>query len=889
MKKLRRIVWPLILGLSLVLVVGTIASRAAPEAALKSVNPGQHFLPPYENARDRFGFDCGTLSGYDVSLLNAGWYSNWGASLNPPHPDRLAHAQLIRFTAGADRHDPSQVTVSPNKATIAKIATAHPGSLWFMSNEPDSAYQGNPILPEVYAIVYHDFYAYIKGLDPTALIANGGIVQPTPCRLEYLDIVWDTYLETYGEPMPVDVWNIHAFVLREVYNSWGASTPPGVDPSCAMDYAVDEADDLDIFWDNIIAMRTWMQEKGYQDRPLVISEYGILWPQWWAPQFTPQRVSQFMTQTFDLFLHTTDPEIGYPADDYRLVQTWAWYSLSDDQQYNGALFNSGNKHISTIGLNYAAYTAALSDTLQPDLSAWLVGARPSFAPLPASAGLSTPLTFTVSLTGRIGNLGKLTATNALARFEIITQGHETVLLGHDAFYTVPARFDGAVVLPPFAAALAAPGRYALRLSLDPGDQIDELREWNNVATTTLELRPDLTPLALGYRLVNPTSQSRTLALTVTLGNQGSWSSSSVSATVGLATAPQGSLGFSQILSVPPLAVGEHVSLETSLPFSSSLLMLQVIVDPGHKLAELDETNNVVTTTLDVWPDLLPSALDYQLSLQPMTPGWIASLIFTSTVRNQGPQPSQAASATFYLETLPQETFIVSRSLPLSPLAADAQVSLTTGLTWTLLDHDLYRLRVVLDEEGKLYEQDTVNNQRVWPIPITVQASLAPTLTTVLTSFSGDVRIVFPGGAVTTPMDIIYAPWWPTELPATLNPAPVGFALTAVPGEETLLFSRPVSATWHYSDDDVVGLEIERLRLFTPGAGDAWPDAACQPYHRDPGQNQVTAAICQTGNFIFGNRYELYLPLSLNETLPPGRYEEVSPVPEFNLPPRLAPR
>jgi hypothetical protein len=286
--------------------------------------------------------------------------------------------------------------------------------------------------------------------------------------------------------------------------------------------------------------------------------------------------------------------------------------------------------------------------------------------------------------------------------------------------------------------------------------------------------------------------------------------------------------------------------------------------------------------------LLPLALDYQLALQPASLGWTANLIFTSTVRNQGPQPSQVASATFYLETLPQGTFVVSKSLPLPPLAADVQISLTTGLTWTLLDHDLYRLRAVLDEEGQLYEQDTANNELAWPIPVTVHARLAPTVTMVLTSFGGDVSLVFPEGAVTTPVTIVYTPWWPTELPATLNPAPVGFALTVVPGGETFLFSRPVSATWRYSNDDVVGLEAERLRLFTPDAGDDWPDAACQPYHRVPEKNQVTALICQTGNFIFGNRYELYLPLSLNETLSPGQHKEMLPVPEFKLPPRLVP-
>ena len=205
MEKSSRLVMSFSLGLLLTLVIGVLALCATPATIPQTLNTGQHFLPPYGNPRDRFGFDSGALTGYDVAQLHAGWYSNWGASLNPAHPDGLVYVQLIRFHAGDDPNDPAQVTVSPSKATIADIAAAHPGSLWFMSNEPDSVYQGDPIRPTVYAHVYHDFYEYIKGLDPTALIANGGIVQPTPCRLEYLDIVLDTYQTAYGEAMPVDV------------------------------------------------------------------------------------------------------------------------------------------------------------------------------------------------------------------------------------------------------------------------------------------------------------------------------------------------------------------------------------------------------------------------------------------------------------------------------------------------------------------------------------------------------------------------------------------------------------------------------------------------------------------------------------------------------------
>lgn len=604
MSRLIRITTPVVLAALAFLALHRWASRAAPLATPVTINTGQHFLPPYPNPRDRFGFDCGSLSGYDVAQLHAGWYSNWTASLNPAHPDGLVYVQLIRFKAGSDPHDPAQVTVSPSKATIAAIAAAHPGSLWLMSNEPDSLYQGNPIYPDVYAVVYHDFYQYIKGLDPSALIANGGIVQPTPCRLEYLDIVLNTYQTTYGEPMPVDVWNIHAFILREVYGSWGASTPPGVDPSCGIDYAIDDADDMAIFEANIRAMRAWLKEKGYQDRPLIVSEYGILWPQWYAPQFTPARVSHFMTQTFDLFLHTTDTDIGYPADGYRLVQAWAWYSLSDDQQYNGYLFNSSDKTLSPMGAAYRDYTAALSDTLYADLSAMLNGAWPSFTP--PLTDTSAGLTLTVSLTGGIGNLGKLPVTNTLARLEVLQAESGTPLFQHESRYDVPARFAGVVMLPPLSVTLPLPGLHAMRLMVDPEGEAAEGREGNNVTTTTLDVRPDLVASGIGQRLWTPPPGSvwlgNVLTLTIGVDNGGNWPSTPVSATVAMSTWP-GTLALpTHMIKVSPLSAGAHATTTaviTALPLGYDFYQVQVSLDSTGHLEEQSEANNRATTLVPV--------------------------------------------------------------------------------------------------------------------------------------------------------------------------------------------------------------------------------------------------------------------------------------------------
>jgi hypothetical protein len=169
--------------------------------------------------------------------------------------------------------------------------------------------------------------------------------------------------------MPVDVWNIHAFILRErsctVYpdDCWGADIPPGVAADEGMLYTIDDNGSIEIFKDNIEAFRQWMADRGYQERPLIITEFGI--------QMTPnlgfpsERVNTFMDATFD-YLSTMTNTLGYPADDYRLVQRWAWYSLND-ANFNGWLFDASTKERTVFGDNFAAYTshAAAFVNLEP--------------------------------------------------------------------------------------------------------------------------------------------------------------------------------------------------------------------------------------------------------------------------------------------------------------------------------------------------------------------------------------------------------------------------------------------------------------------------------------------------------------------------------------------
>jgi hypothetical protein len=187
----------------------------------------------------------------------------------------------------------------------------------------------------------------IKGADPTAQVAIGGVSQPTPLRLRYLEQVLEAYQQQNHQEMPVDVWNVHNFILREERGSWGVDIPPGLSDDVGMLYEVDDSGNVDAFRQQIVEFRKWMSARGYQNRPLIVSEYGIPMPEDYG--FPPERVLNFLIGTFDFFLTATDPALGYPADDYKLVQRWCWYSLDDMGYPTGRLFDPQTGKMTEVG------------------------------------------------------------------------------------------------------------------------------------------------------------------------------------------------------------------------------------------------------------------------------------------------------------------------------------------------------------------------------------------------------------------------------------------------------------------------------------------------------------------------------------------------------------
>ncbi len=292
------------------------------------------------------GLALGRITDYDLTWLSPGWYLDWQVRL-PPETVEIEYAPMVRVSEEGFRPDP--------QAILAAV-DALPGAMWLLGNEPDVRWQDNTT-PEAYARHYHMLYTLIKGRDPTARVAIAGLSQPTALRLRYLDRVLAAYEAMYSEPMPVDVWNIHAFILREEADSWGVGIPPGFDDRQGELYEIADHDDLEIFQRQILGFRYWMWTRGYRDKPLIVSEYGIVMPPDYGFPF--EAVRDFLWKTFDFFLSARDEEIGYPGDDYRLVQRWCWYSLADTVYPTPNLFDPETRAITPLGEAFGEYIRGL--------------------------------------------------------------------------------------------------------------------------------------------------------------------------------------------------------------------------------------------------------------------------------------------------------------------------------------------------------------------------------------------------------------------------------------------------------------------------------------------------------------------------------------------------
>ncbi len=543
------------------------------------------FLPPlYPSPNERLGY--GVTHGIEnvptsiLSQLQAGWYVNWGSAPNAPHPNGLRYVQIIRLTP---------TSYVPRGEELRRIILKNPGSLWLVGNEPDSIYQDNQT-PEQYVEKYHEIYTFIKRVDPSARVAIGGVIQATPLRLRYLDLIWAKYRERYGMDMPVDVWNVHNFILREarVYCSpggvWGAYIPPGLPDNCGEQYAINDHDNMTIFRRQIYAFRRWMKEKGQQNKPLIVSEYGILFPE--ELGFTEQRVERFMLATFDFFMNARDPDLGYLLDDGRLVQQWAWFSLDETSfewgTTHSALYDPVRKELTPLGKVFRAYaTQQRVPYKDPYLAAPHI-----FASTPVPFGGVGEVTIEVPVLND-GN----TLAEGTVYLEQLIKGGEVKTVGEQYIADIPSRYRGARIIRFRDRGLITHTlQYRARL-IAP----DDIRPGNNQAKGILEL--DISArrfqVASGY---SSDGQVGTIHASITVSNATDIPFTAVPFRIEIADQPHAPLLAGTIDLLP--AKG-RVTVTVSWQQPVGERPVRLLIDPANIVQEANETNNMLESVARV--------------------------------------------------------------------------------------------------------------------------------------------------------------------------------------------------------------------------------------------------------------------------------------------------
>ncbi len=372
-RKLRNVTVQVIVLLLMLLLVQLAASGSTTEFASAQTQardriPTDLSVASETIANCRYGVTAGGSEAQVIPQLGAGAFYRftspyWGGPL-PSNGAELVHLIEVHQAKSGSVYLPAYTTNVSLSPAFGNYIQSNRGHLWIVGNEVDRGPQPNQVtggqgdmFPDMYAVAYHDIYYFIKSYDQTARVVNSGLVEVTPGRLQYLDKMWNAYLAKYRSPMPVDVWSMHVYILPEVEpdgitpngianvalgtDVWLGKRGSGAVPDHCSDpdvYCYAEHDNISIFAEQVVAMRQWMKQHGQQQKPLMLTEFSILYPyeidgsscylqDELGNCFTPNRVSAFMVNAFNYLNGARDSNLGYGLDDYRLVQNWFWFGV----------------------------------------------------------------------------------------------------------------------------------------------------------------------------------------------------------------------------------------------------------------------------------------------------------------------------------------------------------------------------------------------------------------------------------------------------------------------------------------------------------------------------------------------------------------------------------
>ena len=260
-------------------------------------------------AADLRGFGVGLNyrpeSQQQLAELGTSWYLDWTFS----DPDVPGYRRLYVVRPWADR------------ALLASVAVTRRGVWWSIGNEPNDKNQDNQT-PAQYALFFHDAVQIIRQADPSARILSAGIAD---ADWQWAEQFRQEYRKLTGDFPFLDGWNIHNYILGDGQDQY----------------------DVGEFKRRITAFRNWMSQIGDGGKPLILSEFGVLYGAGCCqhPPESPERGVAYMVETVTWLAR---------AD---LVQAWAWFMVnSGEQHFNGDLFDAGG-HLTAFGQAYRRLVA----------------------------------------------------------------------------------------------------------------------------------------------------------------------------------------------------------------------------------------------------------------------------------------------------------------------------------------------------------------------------------------------------------------------------------------------------------------------------------------------------------------------------------------------------
>ncbi len=524
----------LLVGITFVVVLSAMATSAATAVAIPN-RLNQPSPPtvlnnslPAENASNglancRYGVNAlFTDINFDqveiVPELGSGWYVTFDENLpsvEPTNGAEFVHMIQVHQEKDVNGNYLYAYTTDPplNASFGAYIANQKPGTIWIFGNEIERKGQGE-IHADLYAEAYHNAYNFIKAHNPTALVANSALVQYTPNRMQYLDLMWQAYQDKYGTNMPIDVWTMHLYILPEVEQdgitpnniasvalgtnpALGKRVSDGTPTFCANNdiYCFSEHDNMTIFAEQVRTLRQWMKTNGQQNKPLLLTEFSVLYPYILDPGscflqdengncFTPQRVSAFMQNSFNYLNNAQDPDIGYPLDNNRLVQAWAWFSI-----YNAGVGEASNLYTENLTTQTMVGTTMANHVWnEPTYKDLIVESADS-----AIVFTGDNATATAELTTSFRNNGNV-AIESPFKVTFYADANLTQPIGE---VTISADLAGCAVKNLTASVNwddLEPGVYPYWVYLDSGDNIPEATGTNNVKKGLVVVDPKQTML-----------------------------------------------------------------------------------------------------------------------------------------------------------------------------------------------------------------------------------------------------------------------------------------------------------------------------------------------------------------------------------------------------------